>query len=61
MANLTTKELGSITDQLAAEKVLITKLRAYASQTGDADLKTKYEQMASKHSEHFDKLYGLLS
>ena len=61
MANLTTKELGAITDQLASEKTIIAKLRTYAERTGDAELKSKYEQMAAKHTEHYDKPYGMLS
>ncbi|HAZ19107.1 MAG TPA: spore coat protein [Clostridiales bacterium] len=61
MANLTTKELGAITDQLASEKVLVAKYRSYAQKTQDPELKSKYEQVASKHTQHFDKLYAMLS
>ncbi len=61
MANLTSKELGAISDALQSEKMLVCKFRAYAENTGDVELKTKYEQMAAKHSEHYDKLYGMLS
>ncbi len=60
MANLTSKELSGIEDQLDAEKILITKYSMYANTTQDAQLKAKLEQIATKHQEHFDKLYSLL-
>ena len=61
MANLTSKELSSLEDQLGAELLLIKKYKSYASLTSDPQIKTKYEQIAGKHQNHFDRLMGFLN
>ena len=60
MAQITTKELGSIQDCLKREQVLISKYRSYADTTSDSVLKEKYRCAADKHQEHFNTLYALL-
>ena len=57
---LTAKELLSIEEQLKAEKLLITKNKAYAQLCDDPELRKKCEQMASKHEYHYQTLLALL-
>ncbi len=61
MENLTTKELASIEDQLSKEQCIIKKYKMYAQDMSDPQLKTKCEQIASAHSEHYSKLLNKLS
>ena len=61
MANLTSKELSSLEDQLGAELLLVKKYKSYASLTSDPQIKTQYEQIAGKHQNHFDRLIGFLN
>ena len=56
MANLTSKELMALEDQLGMEQLLITKYHSTANQTTDPALKSKCQQMAQKHQEHYKKL-----
>ena len=56
MANLTSKELSAIEDQLGQEQLLVKKYKLYAQTATDPQIKTKCEQVAAKHQEHFDKL-----
>jgi hypothetical protein len=60
MANLRTKELSGIEDQLKCEQNLICKCRSYAENVGDLALKSKFDEIAQKHQQHYDKLYSLL-
>ena len=53
---LTAKELSAIEEQLKAEKLLITKNKAYAQLCDDPEL----EQMAAKHEDHYQTLLSLL-
>ena len=57
---MTSKELLYIEDALGHEKYFQTKCRETASQIQDADLKMCVEQMAEKHSQLFQKFYGML-
>ena len=61
MANLTAKELTAIEDQLGIEQNLIKKYNMYAQTSGDGQLKTKCEQIASRHQCHYDTLLGHLN
>lgn len=54
MANLTSKELSALEDELGAELLLVKKYKSYASLTADPQIKTQYEQIAGKHQNHFD-------
>lgn len=58
---LTEKELSCISDQLSQETVLVQKFKQYAQQCEDPELKTKCEQIASKHQEHFNTLFQILN
>ncbi|MFQ8599425.1 MAG: spore coat protein [Oscillospiraceae bacterium] len=60
MANLTTKELAALEDQLTVEQNLIQKYKAYAQHCTDPQLKMKCEQIAGKHQNHFQRLMGQL-
>ena len=61
MANLTTKELAAIEDQLGVEQTLVKKYKMYAQQCTDPQLKTKCEQTAARHQEHFSRLLNQLN
>jgi hypothetical protein len=61
MSNLTSKELSALEDQLNYEQVLVKKYKSYANQCTDPQLKTKCEQVASRHQEHFNRLMTHLS
>ncbi len=60
MAQVTSKELSSLSDLLTAEQLMINKYKDYACRTDDSALKTKYEQIAARHQQHFDALYTQL-
>ena len=53
---LTAKELFAIEEQLKAEKLLITKNKAYAQLCDDPELRKKCEQ----HEYHYQTLLSLL-
>ncbi|MCI9273919.1 MAG: spore coat protein [Clostridiales bacterium] len=61
MAQLSSKELSAIEDQLSAEKLLVSKFKAYAQTCQDPQLKAKCEQLAAKHQSHYDRLYSCLN
>ena len=60
MPQITCKELSSLSDLLGAEQLVINKYHTYAGWTNDTALKSKYEQMAQKHQQHFETLYAQL-
>ena len=60
MSQISEKELGAISDQLAIEENLVAKYTHYASMTEDATLKSKYEQIASEQRTHCERLYAHL-
>lgn len=60
MANLTTKELSAIEDSLKCEENLICKCKMYAASAQDTELKNKFDDVAQKHMQHYNKLYALL-
>lgn len=57
---LTEKELTAIGDQLAYEKLLVTKLKAYSLQCSDPELRQQCETIAGKHQDHYQILLGFL-
>ncbi len=61
MANLTSKELSAIEDQLTLEQLLIQKYKQAASQASDPAIQSKCESIATKHQEHFQKLMSHLN
>lgn len=60
MANLTSKELSGIEDQLKCEQTLISKCEYYAENTNDNALKMKLKEISQKHQNHYNQLYSLL-
>ncbi|MCI8360098.1 MAG: spore coat protein [Clostridiales bacterium] len=61
MANLTTKELSALEDLLSMEQLLIKKYKMVASMATDQEIKTKCDQIANKHQEHFNRLMSHLN
>ncbi|HIZ54910.1 MAG TPA: spore coat protein [Firmicutes bacterium] len=61
MANLTTKELSAIDDQLSLEETMIKKYKMFSQSCTDPQLKTKCEQIAAKHQEHYTRLLNQLN
>ena len=60
MANLTTKELDSLSDQLDFEKVLCCKYQAAAQECTDSELKASFQQYAQQHKQNYDCLLNYL-
>ena len=60
MPNLTTKELDFLTDLMKAEQLAVKKLKHYASQVSDPQLRTKFEQAAALHQNHYNTLLNQL-
>lgn len=58
---LTEKELTAIEDQLSAEKLLVTKIRAYSDICTDPQLSQKCSCIADKHQTHYDQLLSFLN
>ena len=61
MANLTTKELSALEDQLGFEKMLCCKYQDAANSTSEAELKTSYNQYAAQHKQNYETLLGFLN
>ena len=60
MANLTTKELAALEDQLGFEKVMCCKYQAAAQTVTEAELKNSYDRYAVQHKQNYEKLLGFL-
>ncbi len=60
MANLTTKELSALEDQLGFEGMLCCKYQDAAQNAGEAELKTIYEGYAAQHKQNYDTLLNFL-
>ena len=60
MANLTSKELSALEDQIKSEQVLVKKYRAMACLCSDMTTKTNFDSYADKHQQHCDTLMGFL-
>jgi hypothetical protein len=56
MAQLTTKELAALEDQLTSEQNVISKFKMYAQTSVDSEIKNKWECKANKHQNHYDTL-----
>ena len=61
MANLNSKELSALEDQLSVEQNLVKKYKLYAQQCTDPQIRTKCEEIASKHQSHFSRLLSHLN
>ncbi len=60
MAQITCKELGGISDQMAIEKNLISKYQCFSKTATDGEIKKIFETNARKHQNHLDELYSNL-
>ena len=60
MANLTTKEATALNEELGSEQVLVAKFRGMAAMCNDVAIKTKLEQIASRHQQHYDRIVKYL-
>lgn len=60
MANLTTKELAALEDQLGFEKLLCCKYQNAAQTATEAELKNGYTQYANQHKQNYETLLGFL-
>lgn len=60
MANLTTKELSALEDQLGFEKMLYCKYREAAQSTSETELKNSYDKYAEQHRQNYETLLGFL-
>ena len=61
MANLTTKELAALEDQLGFEKMLCCKYNQAANSSTEAELKHRYSNLAAQHQQNFRTLLGFLN
>ena len=60
MPNISSKELTALEDQLGFEQVLVKKYRTIANTSNDQVIKSKCEEIANKHQEHYNKLLTFL-
>ena len=61
MANITSKELSAIEDQLNYEQLLIKKYKNYAEMCQEAGLKTTCEQLAAQHKNHYNTIMNYIN
>lgn len=60
MANLTTKELDALSDQLNYEKLMACKYTAAQEGCTDATLSAAFGQYAQRHKENYNDLLNFL-
>jgi hypothetical protein len=60
MANITSKELRALEDQLNYEQMLVKKYHTFSTQITDPVLKSKCSEIANKHQQHFNTLLTYL-
>lgn len=60
MANLTSKELAGLEDQLAFEKMVCCKYQEAAKTIGASDLKSSFTQYAKQHQQNYETLLSFL-
>lgn len=60
MANLTSKELSALEDQLGFEKLMTCKYQAAAQTAADTGLKQKYQDYAGRHQRNYTNLLNFL-
>lgn len=54
--NLTQKELQGLEDQLGSEQLLVAKYSSFAKSTTDPQLRKSFEEIASRHRDHYERL-----
>ena len=60
MANLTTKELAALEDQIGCEQTLVKKYQAMACLCSDSTIQQELNDIAAKHQQHFNSLMTFL-
>ena len=60
MANLTSKELAALSDQLDFEKVLCCKYQAAEQECTQQEIKSAFHQYADQHRQNYDCLLEFL-
>lgn len=60
LANLTSKELTALEDQIGQEQTLIKKYQAMANMCNDAQIQQCMNDYANKHQQHFNSLITFL-
>ena len=60
MANLTSKELTALEDQLGYEQTLVKKYQAMACLCNDTAIQKELNDIAAKHQQHFNSLMTFL-
>jgi hypothetical protein len=60
MANLTSKELTALDEQIGSEENLVKKYSAMASLCQDTKIQQDLETCAAKHREHYNTLVSFL-
>ncbi|MCL2401499.1 MAG: spore coat protein [Oscillospiraceae bacterium] len=60
MANLTTKELTALEDQISAELTMVKKAQAMAGMVTNPQIQQSLNSFAQKHQQHADTLMTFL-
>lgn len=60
MPDISINELEAIKEQLESEMITVKKYKIYANLCKDPQLKTKLEQLAARHQNHFTQLLNSL-
>ena len=61
MSQLSEKELSALNDLRSEEELLIKKFQMLSSHTEDKTIKSKFDEIANKHQQHFNSLYSQLN
>jgi hypothetical protein len=61
LANLTTKELTALEDQIGCEETLVKKYEAMACLCSDPAIGRELQSIAGKHRAHFNSLVRFLN
>ena len=57
---MTTKELTALEEKLGSEQVVVKKYRTMAQQCSDPAIRSKLEDIANRHQQHFTTLLSYL-
>jgi rubrerythrin len=60
MANLTSKELSALEDQIGNEETLVKKYDAMARMSSNAKFQQDFTNFANKHRQHYNTLVSFL-
>lgn len=60
MANLTSKELSALEDQIGYQQTLVKKYEAMACLCDDTKIQRNLNDIANKHRQHFNTLVNFL-